>query len=59
MDRFVARANIAHFQDLLTRETDPGKRRVIQALLDREREKLDIAERQTEKKSPKPEEPKA
>ncbi|MDG4875319.1 hypothetical protein P9273_09440 [Mesorhizobium sp. WSM4935] len=46
MDRFIARANIAHFEDLLALETDPEKRRVIEDLLARERHKLEIAERQ-------------
>ena len=44
MDRFIARANIAHFEDLLARETDPEKRRVIEDLLARERHKLEYAE---------------
>lgn len=44
MDRFIARANIAHFQDLLARETDPEQRRVIEGLLALEQKKLDIAE---------------
>ncbi|RUV86063.1 MAG: hypothetical protein EOQ55_01850 [Mesorhizobium sp.] len=53
MDRFIARANIAHFEDLLARETDPEKRRAIQDLLAHEKEKLEIAERQADK-NPKP-----
>ena len=44
MDRFIARANIAHFQDLLSRETDPEQRRVIEGLLALEQKKLEIAE---------------
>ncbi|WP_192248555.1 hypothetical protein [Mesorhizobium silamurunense] len=48
MDRFIARANIAHFEELLAGETDPGKRWMIQGLLAREKEKLEIAERQAE-----------
>lgn len=44
MDRFIARANIAHFQDLLSRETDLEQRRVIEGLLALEQKKLDIAE---------------
>lgn len=48
MDRFIARANIAHFEDLLARETDPEKRRVLEALLARERQKLEIAEHQAD-----------
>jgi hypothetical protein len=47
VDRFIARANIAHFEDLLAGETDPQKRRVIESLLARERQKLEIAERQS------------
>ena len=48
MDRFIARANIAHFEDLLAAETDPQKRKVIENLLARERQKLEIAEHQSE-----------
>ncbi|AZO21839.1 MULTISPECIES: hypothetical protein [unclassified Mesorhizobium] len=48
MDRFIALANIAHFEDLLARETDPEKRMMIRGLLAREKEKLKIAERQAE-----------
>ena len=44
MDRFIARANIAHFRDLLARETDPEQRRVIEGLLALEQKKLEIAE---------------
>lgn len=44
MDRFISQANIAHFEDLLARETDPDKRRVIEELLARERQKLEIME---------------
>ncbi|MDG4880399.1 hypothetical protein [Mesorhizobium sp. WSM4884] len=46
VDRFIARANIAHFEDLLAGETDPEKRRMIQDLLAGEKQKLEIAERQ-------------
>jgi hypothetical protein len=49
VDRYIARANIAHFEDLLARETDLEKRRVIEGLLARERQKLEIAERQADK----------
>lgn len=48
MDRFIARANIAHFEDLLAKETDPEKRRVIGDLLATERRKLEIAEHQAD-----------
>ncbi|RAZ91028.1 hypothetical protein DPM33_12190 [Mesorhizobium hawassense] len=48
MDRFIARANIAHFEDLLARENDPEKRRVIEGLLAREKHKLEIAEQQAD-----------
>jgi hypothetical protein len=47
VDRFIARANITHFEDLLAREADPEKRRVIEVLLARERRKLEIAEQQS------------
>ncbi|OBQ57808.1 hypothetical protein [Mesorhizobium erdmanii] len=43
MDRFIARANIAHLEDLLAREIDPEKRRVVETLLAREKHKLEIA----------------
>lgn len=51
MDRFIALANIVHFQDLLARESDPEKRRIIEGLLARERQKLEIAEHQADTKS--------
>lgn len=57
MDRFIARANIAHFEDLLAAETNPQKRRVIKDLLARERQKLEIAEHQAEAAG-KPSDPK-
>ncbi|GLQ79631.1 hypothetical protein GCM10007881_31500 [Mesorhizobium huakuii] len=46
MVRFIARANIVHLQDLLTSETNPEQRRVIEGLLALKRKKLEIAERQ-------------
>jgi hypothetical protein len=49
VDRFVARSNIAHFEDLLARETDPEKRQTIERLLVLERQKLEAAEREAEK----------
>jgi hypothetical protein len=51
MDRFIARANIAHFQDLLARETDPEQRRVIENLLALEQKKLERAESQASDQS--------
>ncbi|MDG4887915.1 MULTISPECIES: hypothetical protein [unclassified Mesorhizobium] len=42
MDRFITRANIAHFEDLLARENGPVMR-VIEDLLAREWSKLEIA----------------
>ncbi len=44
MDRFVARANIQHLEQLLASTTDEGERRRLQRLLDEEREKLKAAE---------------
>ncbi|MER9138167.1 hypothetical protein NKI20_17990 [Mesorhizobium sp. M0830] len=46
MDRLIARANIAHFQDLLASEADPAQRRVIESLLALELQKLEIADQQ-------------
>ena len=57
MDRFIARANIAHFQDLLARETDPEQRRVIEGLLALEQKKLEIAESQARDQSGAPGKP--
>ena len=57
VDRFLARANIAHFEDLLAREADPEHRRVIEGLLAQERQKLEIAERQARKESRQPSNP--
>lgn len=57
VDRFIARANIAHFEDLLAKETDPEKLRVIGSLLAAERRKLEIAEHQSDAKPSNPDEP--
>lgn len=57
MDQFIARANIAHFQDLLAHETDPEQRRVIEGLLALEQKKLAIAESQARDQSRKPDSP--
>jgi hypothetical protein len=43
MKRFVARANIARFLNLLERETDPKERRIIEDLLAAEEQKLQEA----------------
>lgn len=57
MDRFIARANITHFQDLLARETNPEQRRVIEGLLALEQKKLEMAESQARDQSRVPGEP--
>ena len=57
MDRFIARENIAHFEDLLARETDPERQLVIERLLALERQKLRIAERQDRKEARQPSTP--
>ena len=44
MERFVARANITHFLDLLKHATDPEDRRVIEDMLAAEEQKLKEAE---------------
>jgi len=51
VDRFIARANIAHFQNLLARETDPEKRRIVKGMLASEQQKLKIAEIQARNQS--------
>ncbi|GAA2831045.1 hypothetical protein GCM10010836_24980 [Aminobacter aminovorans] len=53
----IARANIAHFQDLLARETNPEQRRVIEGLLALEQKKLERAESQARDQSPVPGKP--
>jgi hypothetical protein len=57
VDRFIARANIVHFEDLLARETDPERQLVIERLLALERQKLRIAERQDRKEARQPSTP--
>ena len=44
MERFIARSNIARFEQMLSRETDPEERRIIETLLLEERLKLKAAE---------------
>ncbi|RWC98253.1 MAG: hypothetical protein EOS32_00840 [Mesorhizobium sp.] len=51
MDRYIARANIAHFADLLRYEVDAERRRVIEDLLAQERQKLEIAEAKARKQT--------
>jgi hypothetical protein len=53
MKRFVARANIARFLNLLERETDPKERRVIQDLLAAEEQKLREANSEVMVEAPK------
>jgi hypothetical protein len=40
VDRFVAQHNIEHFRELISKETDEGKRQVLQRLLAEEEVKL-------------------
>ncbi len=60
MERFVARANITHFLNLLKRVTDPKERRIIEGFVAEEEQKLKEAEARSEPggKRPKPEPPK-
>lgn len=51
MDRFIAQANISHFQDLLAHETDPERRRLIEDLLGSEQQKLQVADIRARKKA--------
>lgn len=52
MDRFIALANIARFEQMLERETDPEERRIIETLLSEERARLRAAERGPVAKQP-------
>ncbi len=54
MKRFIARANIAHFLNLLKDETDPEERRVIGDLLAAEEQKLKEANSEVPPEPPKP-----
>jgi hypothetical protein len=53
MKRFVARANIARFLNLLERETDPKERRIIEDLLAAEEQKLREAISEALEEAPK------
>ncbi|HEY0185112.1 MAG TPA: hypothetical protein VGC09_20110 [Rhodopila sp.] len=44
MDRFIAESNIARFEAMLRKESDPDERQMLEALLREERAKLAIAE---------------
>jgi hypothetical protein len=44
MERFIAWSNIARFEEMLSRETDPEERRIVETLLREERLKLRAAE---------------
>ena len=44
IDRFVARANIEHFQRKLAEETDEAKRKTLLTLLAEEQAKLTVLE---------------
>ncbi len=54
MDRFVARQNIARFQQQLADESDPETRAHLQALLDEAQEQLRQAEEAHRSNPPKP-----
>jgi hypothetical protein len=52
MDKFVARANIAHYRKLLAKETDEAKREMLARLLAEEEAKLRIlTQKRSEKRS--------
>jgi hypothetical protein len=40
MQHFVARQNIEHFKDLLSRETDKGRRALLERMIAEEQAKL-------------------
>ncbi len=44
MERFIAQRNISHFEALLSKESDPEERRILETLLREERVKLAAAE---------------
>lgn len=50
MDRLVARLNIEHYRKLLSDESDPDKRGMLQKLLTEEEAKLIAAEADHNKK---------
>jgi hypothetical protein len=60
MERFVARANITHFLNLLKCATNPEERRIIEGFLAEEEQKLKEAEARAAPGGamPKPEPPK-
>jgi hypothetical protein len=43
VDRFVARHNIEHFRELILKETDEGRLKILRRLLAEEEEKLKSA----------------
>jgi hypothetical protein len=47
IDKFVARANIEHFQKKLAEETDEAKRKTLRTLLAEEEVKLTVLEDET------------
>jgi len=44
MEKFIAQRNISHFEQLLSNESDPDERRILETLLREERVKLAAAE---------------
>jgi len=43
MDKFIAKANIQHFKELLATEKNEGKRKLLEQLLAEEEQKLAAA----------------
>jgi hypothetical protein len=54
MDSFINRQNVTHFRELLARETDAAKRKVLERLLAEEEGRADAAVPATPTDGPKP-----
>jgi hypothetical protein len=46
VEKFIAQRNVAHFEELLRKESDPSERRVLESMLREERARLAAAEAQ-------------
>lgn len=55
MDAWIAKQNVDHFQNLLDRTSDPKQRKLLENLLQNERQKLDLAVAESPAWRPNPE----
>jgi hypothetical protein len=46
VEKFIAQCNISRFEELLRNESDPNERRILEAMLREERDRLAAAEAQ-------------